>query len=85
MIDFLGDVLAQRVPTVAHGVQHDFCWEWLAEGVLSFTPKQAYEKAVVLSAGGHGNETAPIELLAQLSQDLFAACNEMTPPINGCG
>ena len=55
MIDFLSDVLAQRIPTVAHGVQHDFCWEWLAEGVLSFTPKQAYEKAVVLSAGVHGN------------------------------
>lgn len=77
MIDFLGDVLAQRVPTVAHGIQHDFCWEWLAEGVLSFTPKQAYEKAVVLSAGVHGNETAPIELLAQLSQDLFAGALEL--------
>ena len=77
MIDFLGDVLAQRVPTVAHGVEHDFRWEWLAEGVLSFTPKQAYEKAVVLSAGVHGNETAPIELLAQLSQDLFAGALEL--------
>lgn len=77
MIDFLGDVLAQRVPTVTHGVQHDFRWEWLAEGVLSFTPKQAYEKAVVLSAGVHGNETAPIELLAQLSHDLFAGALEL--------
>lgn len=77
MINFLGDVLAQRVPAVVHGVQHDFCWEWLAEGVLSFTPKQAYEKAVVLSAGVHGNETAPIELLAQLSQDLFAGALEL--------
>lgn len=72
MNDFLGDVLAQRVPAVTHGVQHDFEWEWLAEGILSFTPKQTYEKAIVLSAGVHGNETAPIELLAQLSQDLFA-------------
>ncbi|EXS30096.1 succinylglutamate desuccinylase [Acinetobacter sp. 742879] len=72
MIDFLGDVLAQHIPTVTQGEQHDFRWEWLAEGVLSFTPKQAYEKAIVLSAGVHGNETAPIELLAQLSQDVFS-------------
>ena len=77
MIDFLGDVLAQRIPTVSQGEQHDFHWEWLAEGVLSFTPKQAYEKAIVLSAGVHGNETAPIELLAQLSQDIFAGALQL--------
>ena len=77
MIDFLGDVLAQRIPTVSQGEQHDFRWEWLAEGVLSFTPKQAYEKAIVLSAGVHGNETAPIELLAQLSQDIFAGALQL--------
>ena len=77
MIDFLGDVLAQRIPTVSQGEQHDFRWEWLAEGVLSFTPKQAYEKAIVLSAGVHGNETAPIELLAQLSQDIFACALQL--------
>lgn len=71
-MDFLSSVLEQKVPASTRGIQDDFSWEWLAEGVLSFTPKQAYEKAIVLSAGVHGNETAPIELLAQISQDLFA-------------
>lgn len=76
-MDFLSSVLEQKVPASTRGIQDDFSWEWLAEGVLSFTPKQAYEKAIVLSAGVHGNETAPIELLAQLSQDIFAGALQL--------
>ena len=72
MMDFLGSVLAQKAPASTQGAHDGFSWEWLAEGVLSLTPAQAYEKAVVLSAGVHGNETAPIELLEQLSQDIFS-------------
>ena len=77
MIDFLGLVLEAKQPALLRGMQDHFAWEWLAEGVLSLTPKQAYEKVVVLSVGVHGNETAPIELLAQLSQDLFAGALEL--------
>jgi succinylglutamate desuccinylase len=77
MMDFLKSVLEQKVPTSTRGVQDDFSWEWLAEGVLSFTPKQDYEKAIVLSAGVHGNETAPIELLAQISQDIFTGALQL--------
>ena len=76
-MDFLSSVLEQKVPASTRGMQDDFSCEWLAEGVLSFTPKQAYEKAIVLSAGVHGNETAPIELLAQLSQDIFAGALQL--------
>ena len=56
-MDFLGSVLAQKAPASTQGAHDGFSWEWLAEGVLSLTPAQAYEKAVVLSAGVHGNET----------------------------
>ena len=77
MIDFLGLVLAAKQPALLRGMQDHFAWEWLAEGVLSLTPKQAYEKVVVLSAGVHGNETAPIELLARLSQDIFTGQLEL--------
>lgn len=41
---------------------------WLAEGALEVTPIGARDNGVdlLLSAGIHGNETAPIELLERL-------------------
>ncbi|OJU97768.1 MAG: succinylglutamate desuccinylase, partial [Acinetobacter sp. 38-8] len=50
----------------------EFTWQWLGEGLLQCTPKTAYRKTMVLSAGIHGNETAPIELLSHIINDLFA-------------
>lgn len=71
MIDFLGHVLNEQVPPLLSGENHDFSWQWLDEGVMVFTPNQPYEKVIVLSAGIHGNETAPIELIDQICHDLL--------------
>ncbi|WP_139852903.1 succinylglutamate desuccinylase [Acinetobacter pullicarnis] len=71
MIDFLDLLLKQQVCLTQQGQTEDLSWTWLAEGVLELTPKQHYEKSVVISAGVHGNETAPIEILSQLCQDLL--------------
>ncbi|WP_336167083.1 succinylglutamate desuccinylase [Acinetobacter sp. 161(2023)] len=72
MQDFLALTLQGGQPTTREGKQDNFSWRWLGEGLLECTPNAQYDKAVVLSAGVHGNETAPIELLSQLCTDLFA-------------
>lgn len=71
MIDFLSLLLAQHTPEIRQGHSPQLSWQWLGEGILVLTPRKRFEKSVVLSAGIHGNETAPIELLAQLCQDLL--------------
>lgn len=46
---------------------------WLGEGILQLLPTAPWRRATILSAGVHGNETAPIELLLQLTHDLSGA------------
>jgi succinylglutamate desuccinylase len=52
---------------------------WLAEGALEVTPAAARDNGqdLLLSAGIHGNETAPIELLDRLLQGI--ARNQLQP------
>ncbi|ENX34747.1 succinylglutamate desuccinylase [Acinetobacter colistiniresistens] len=72
MVDLLALTLAQKMPVQMQGETAGFTWQWLGEGLLQCTPKTGYGKTIVLSAGIHGNETAPIELLDQIIHDLFA-------------
>lgn len=71
MFDFLQMTLSGREPLEHSGSNFNLRWQWLAQGVLQLEPLHGYRKNVVLSAGIHGNETAPIELLAALVSDLL--------------
>lgn len=73
MTHFLHSVLSQQFPHALQGENHNFSWQWQDEGVICLTPNHGYEKSIVLSAGIHGNETAPIELLEHIYQDVFQA------------
>lgn len=72
MLDFLAQTLAGKAPTQGEGENAHLRWQWWDEGILTLIPHQTAQKTLVLSAGIHGNETAPVEILAQLVDSLLA-------------
>ncbi|WP_264159623.1 succinylglutamate desuccinylase [Burkholderia vietnamiensis] len=75
--DFLAFTLAGRTPAERDGVCAGGAlrWRWLGDGLLALEPAAAGAAArasVLVSAGVHGDETAPIELLSLLVRDLAA-------------
>jgi succinylglutamate desuccinylase len=73
--DFLAWTLAGSQPraneaqgTCANGVR----WTWQGDGVLAIEPthRHAELRSVLVSAGVHGDETAPIELLSRIVADI---------------
>jgi succinylglutamate desuccinylase len=70
--DFLALTLAGRLPHHFHGETAHFRWHWLDCGILQLTPHARCERALVLSAGLHGNETAPVEMIDILLRQLFS-------------
>ncbi len=72
MDDFLALTLAGRWPHHFHGETAHFRWHWIDCGILLLTPHARCERSLVLSCGIHGNETAPVEMVNALLQQLFA-------------
>lgn len=72
MFDFLSQTLCGEPPVAVTGQTTMLDWIWRAEGILELSPHHACDSAVVISAGIHGNETAPIELLNQLVSELLS-------------
>ncbi|KUZ09714.1 succinylglutamate desuccinylase [Burkholderia diffusa] len=76
--DFLAFTLAGDAPPVTDGACAGGAvrWQWLGDGLLKFEPalaeRDANAASVLVSAGVHGDETAPIELLSMLVRDLAA-------------
>jgi len=69
---FLNQTLSGGIPSVTRGSNAHGSWQWWDEGILTFTPRQVADQALLLSAGIHGNETAPVELLMPWVDDLLA-------------
>ncbi|UXU88928.1 succinylglutamate desuccinylase [Burkholderia sp. S-53] len=73
--DFLAFTLAGGTPAVTDGACAGGAvrWSWLGDGLVALEPAAADGTArasVLVSAGVHGDETAPIELLSMLVRDL---------------
>ncbi|MDK9587566.1 MULTISPECIES: succinylglutamate desuccinylase [Lelliottia] len=71
MENLLALTLADETPVQTEGEGATFHWKWLGRGLLELTPFEASERALVLSAGVHGNETAPVEIVDLLLRALF--------------
>ncbi|KAB0639167.1 succinylglutamate desuccinylase [Burkholderia stagnalis] len=75
--DFLAFTLAGEAPAARDGVCAGGAvrWQWQGEGLLVLEPRDAdaaSRRSVLVSAGVHGDETAPIELLSLLVRDVAA-------------
>lgn len=71
MENLLALTLADETPNQVEGESAYFHWRWLGSGLLALTPHQSTERSLVLSAGIHGNETAPVEIVDLLLRALF--------------
>ena len=84
--DFLAYTLAGKRPATheaneAHGLcAHGVRWTWQDDGVLLMEPAvvQADVRSVLVSAGVHGDETAPVELLSFLVRDIARGTAALT-------
>ncbi|MGE9552207.1 succinylglutamate desuccinylase [Erwinia amylovora] len=79
MQDFLKQTLSGEPPANFSGRNDLLSWQWLDDGILELTPVNASSLALVISAGIHGNETAPVEILNQLSGQLLAGERPLLP------
>lgn len=68
MSALLAATLAGAPP--AAGCAHGIAWRGLGEGLLELQPEVPGGRCVVLSAAVHGDETAPVEVLDALVDDL---------------
>jgi succinylglutamate desuccinylase len=65
---------ARRAGTAPSGVG----WTWLGDGILCLEPQHAATHSVIASAGIHGDETAPIEILSTLVADLASGAAKLS-------
>lgn len=69
--NFLDFVLDGKKPALTEGrLPSGVKWTWLGDGIVRFEPDGAVLQSVVASAGIHGDETAPIEMLSMLVADI---------------
>jgi succinylglutamate desuccinylase len=71
LADFLQFVIDGKRPALSEGtLTSGIRWTWIGDGIVRFDPPGEPFNSVVVSAGIHGDETAPIEILSMLVADI---------------
>lgn len=70
MVNFLKDTLACTFNEGQSGVLGNIKWYCPASGAIIFEP-DVWNSNILISAGIHGNETAPVEIVDQLVSEIF--------------
>ncbi|WP_342320950.1 succinylglutamate desuccinylase [Kosakonia sp. BYX6] len=78
MDNFLAATLAGDIPRKMSGDAGGIHWLWHEQGILELVPPQPTGRSLVISCAIHGNETAPVEMLDMLLQNLFAGSQPLT-------
>lgn len=76
-MNLLHDTLDEMPPRVVSGRGPTLAWRWREAGIVEFVPDAGASASVVLSAGVHGDETAPIEVLDRLAADLVSGAQPL--------
>jgi len=77
--DFLAFTLAGARPSIGTGAAPSGVrWTWQGEGLLLLEPAHPATQSVLASAGIHGDETAPIEMLSRLVADIASGVTPLS-------
>lgn len=71
MDNFLAITLAGETPRKTAGEAAGIHWLWHEQGILELIPPEPTTRALIISCGIHGNETAPVEMVDELLANLF--------------
>jgi len=80
--NYLQSLLSDQPLANRTGETPQFFWREVCPGVLELIPREAgSSQGVIISAGIHGNETAPVEILNELLDDLFNGSLPLSRPL----
>lgn len=71
MDNFLAMTLSGEMPHKPVGEAGEIHWHWHEQGILELIPAKPAKRALVISCAVHGNETAPVEMVDTLLENLL--------------
>jgi len=71
MDNFLAMTLSGEMPHKPVGEAGGIHWHWHEQGILELIPAKPVKRALVISCAVHGNETAPVEMVDTLLENLL--------------